>query len=267
MTANIKKQVIVTAVALLSAAIAWGEVEEPINADRPGIADGSKVVGHGRFQIETGVQKEFRDAAGASSHRVMAPLLLRAGIGESWEFRLETNSYVLQASSDEFGSRVRDEGGAPVALGAKYQITDVKDGVTSSLGIIVRLVPPSGSGSFRSQRTSGDLRLAADWDFAPRWSLNPNVGVGLVEDDEGRTFFARTFATTLSFNPTASLSLFVDAGMQSPEGIGGRDSAILDVGLAYLLTRDIQLDFSLGRGVRGTTSPTAFVSAGISARF
>lgn len=133
--------------------------------------------------------------------------------------------------------------------------------------MIARLVPQSGSGSFRSQRTSGDLRLAADWDFAQKWSLNPNIGVGLVEDDEGRTFFARTFAATLSYNPTASLSLFVDAGMQSPEKRGGRASVILDAGLGYLLAPNVQLDFSVGKGVRGNTSPRAFVSAGISTRF
>lgn len=109
--------------------------------------------------------------------------------------------------------------------------------------------------------------MAADWDFAQKWSLNPNIGVGLVEDDEGRTFFARTFAATLSYNPTASLSLFVDAGMQSPEKRGGRASVILDAGLGYLLAPNVQLDFSVGKGVRGNTSPRAFVSAGISTRF
>ncbi|MDO9260054.1 MAG: transporter [Polaromonas sp.] len=267
MTGRIKKKAMVAAIALQGAAIAWAQVNEPINADRPGIADGSKVIGHGRLQIEAGFQKEFRRAAGTSNHRAMAPLLLRAGMGQNWEFRLETNSYVFQTSRDASGSLVREEGRAPVALGAKYQITDVKDGTTPSLGMIARLVPQSGSGSFRSQRTSGDLRLAADWDFAQKWSLNPNIGVGLVEDDEGRTFSARTFAATLSYNPTASLSLFVDAGMQSPEKRGGRASVILDAGLGYLLTPNVQLDFSVGKGVRGNTSPRAFVSAGISTRF
>ena len=93
------------------------------------------------------------------------------------------------------------------------------------------------------------------------------TGVSLVEDDEGRTFFARTFAATLSYNPTASLSLFVDGGLQSPEKRAGRAAVILDAGLGYLLTPNVQLDFSAGKGVRGSTSPRAFVSAGVSTRF
>lgn len=267
MTGNIRKKAVVSAVALLCAGVALAQAGEPINADRPGIADGSKVVGPGRLQLEAGVQKELRRAAGVTDQRTMAPLLMRAGIEQDWEVRLETNSYVFQSSRDGFGPRIRDEGRTPVALGAKYQVTDPKDRTAPSVGVIARLVPPSGSGSFRSRRTSGDLRLAADWDFAQKWSLNPNVGVGLVEDDEGRTIFARTFASTLSYNPTASLSLFVDGGLQSPERRGGRASVIFDGGLGYLLTPDVQLDFSAGKGVRGSTSPRAFVSAGISTRF
>lgn len=266
-TRDIRRQALVAAVALLGAGAALAQAEEPINADRPGLADGSKVVGQGRVQLEAGVQKEFRRVAGVSDHRVLAPLLLRAGVSPSWELRLETNSYVFQSSRDSLGSIVRDEGRAPVALGAKYQVTDPADRTAPSLGVITRLVPPSGSGSFRSRRTTGDLRLAADWDFAQNWSLNPNVGVGLVEDGEGQTFFARTFAATLSYNPTASLSLFVDGGLQSPEKRGGRASVILDAGISYLLTPNMQLDFSTGKGVRGNTSPRAFASAGISTRF
>lgn len=263
MTESIRKQAAVAAVAFVGAAGALAQAEEPINADRPGIADGSKVVGDGRLQIEAGVQKETRRAAGISDQRVMAPLLLRAGIGQNWEFRLETNSYVFQSSGDG----LREEGSAPFALGAKFQITDPTDRTAPSIGVIARVMPPSGSGSFRSRRTSGDLRLAADWDFAQNWSLNPNVGVGRVEDEEGRTFFARTFAATVSYNPTASLNVFVDAGLQSPEKKGGRSSVIVDAGIAYLLTPDVQLDFSAGKGVRGNTSPRGFVSAGISTRF
>lgn len=253
----------VAALAFAGATAALAETDEPINADRPGIADGSKVVGHGRLQLEAGAQKEFRRVGGVSDHRTMAPLLLRAGIGQNWEFRLETNSYVVQHSSDG----LREKGGAPVALGAKYQITDPADRTMPSFGVIARFTPPSGSGSFRSRRTSGDLRLAADWDFAPDWSLNPNIGVGRVEDDDGRTFFVRTFAATIGYNPTASLNLFVDAGLQSPETKGGRAAVIVDAGVAYLLTPNMQLDFSAGKGVRGSTSPRRFVSAGISTRF
>lgn len=264
---TIKNHVAVAALALAGAVGAHAEVEDPINADRPGIADGSKVVGHGRLQVEAGFQQEFRRTARMSEHRAMAPLLVRAGIRPQWELRVETNSRVMQFSRDAAGAVVRAEGWAPVALGAKYQITGFTQATAPSLGLIGRVVPASGSGSFRSRRTGGDLRLAADWDFAQGWSLNPNVGFARVEDEEGQAFFAGLLAATLGYNPTPSLNLFVDAGLQSRERRSGGGLVIVDAGVAYLITRDVQLDVSAGKGVRGNTTPRAFVSAGISARY
>ncbi|GAP34233.1 hypothetical protein ISF6_4012 [Piscinibacter sakaiensis] len=52
-----RRQAVVAAVALTGTSVAPAQADEPINADRPGIADGSKVVGHGRLQIEAGAQK------------------------------------------------------------------------------------------------------------------------------------------------------------------------------------------------------------------
>src|SRR6476619_6271284 len=63
-----------------------------INADRPGIADGSTVVGAKRFQIETGVQEEFRRSGSEREHTFFVPTLLRFGMDSHWEFRIEGNS-------------------------------------------------------------------------------------------------------------------------------------------------------------------------------
>lgn len=267
MTTIIWKSAAAAVMASLGPGVVLAQSAEPINADRPGLADGSKVVGPDRLQFEAGVQYESRRTGGVSSHSLLAPLLLRAGIRPNWELRLETNTYVVQSSRDAFGSLLREEGVAPVAIGAKYQVNDPAEGTTPSFSLIARLVPPSGTRSFRSRRTSGDLRLAMDWDFEPKWSFNPNVGVGRFEDEAGRAFFARTVAATLGYNPTRPLNLFVDAGWQSAEQKGGRAALIVDAGAAYLLTADVQLDFSVGRGVRGNTPPRGFVSAGISTRF
>src|SRR6266852_6252827 len=56
-----------------------------INPDRPGIADGSTVIGKGRFQIETGVQGEFRSDGRATDHTLFTPTLIRIGINDKWE--------------------------------------------------------------------------------------------------------------------------------------------------------------------------------------
>ena len=246
---------------------ALAEEVDTINPDRPGIADGSMVVGAGRFQIETGIQQETRQSGASSDRRLFVPTLLRMGVGDNWEARIESNLYGWKSVTASVGGDMQSEGSQPLSLGVKYQCQTTDDSHRPSLGAILRLFPPSGSGDFRTQNTTGDFRLAADWDFAPGWSLNPNVGVGVYEDDQGELLTAQLFALTLSFSPTQTLNFFADTGMQSPESKNGITAITNDAGVAYLLDADVQLDFSLGSGASGTTPPDSFFSFGISKRY
>jgi hypothetical protein len=93
------------------------------------------------------------------------------------------------------------------------------------------------------------------------------VGAGVYDDDANHVYTAGLVAATLNYNPSKVLNLFVDTGIQSPERKRGRTSIIYDAGIAYLINRDIQLDFSVGSGGAGKTPPHPFLSAGISKRF
>jgi hypothetical protein len=249
------------------ASTALAQEADYINPDRPGIADGSKVVGAGRFQVESGIQHEYRRDGSLSDRRLFVPTLLRMGIGERWEVRIESNAYTWKRVSDPGNGDMRSEGLAPASLGMKYQFRGADDPRQPSLGAIMRIFPASGSGEFRSRHTTGDFRLAADWDFASNWSLNPNLGVAVYEDDQNQIFTAGLFAVTLNYNPSKTLNFFVDTGMQSRERKNGKSAIVFDAGVAYLITRDIQLDFSVGAGTAGTTPPRTFVALGISKRF
>lgn len=241
--------------------------DDYINPDRPGIADGSKVLSAGQFQIETGIQKEYRRSDQVADQRLFFPTLFRIGLDKRFEVRVEGNTYTRQRISDPANGVNLSEGSAPISLGAKYQITDPDDSTQPSLGAIVRVFPASGSGNFRSRHTTGDFRLAADWDINAQWSLNPNVGIAVYEDDENRLFTAGLLALTLSYNPSKTLNFFIDGGLQTPERKNGKSSIIFDAGVAYLLNHDVQLDFSVGAGAAGATPPHNFFSLGISKRF
>ena len=157
---------------------------------------------------------------------------------------------------------------SPVSFGFKYHFQDQPGpGKRPSLGTIFRLFPASGSGNFTSCHTPGDMRLVADWAITDQWSLNPNVGIGLYEDGQGRPFIAGLSALTLNFNPTPRFNPFIDMGLQSPEERNGRSSLIFDAGVAFLTSRNVQLDLSYGTGALGRGSPHPFWSAGVSARF
>ena len=239
-----------------------------INADRPGIADGSSVIGAKKLQIETGFQEEFRRDGESREHTIFIPTLIRIGIDNHWEARIEGNTFTRVATFNPTGVASQSSGFGPVSLGFKYHIYDFNGAHHTSLGTIVRVFPAWGSGDFRPHHVTGDVRLAVDWDFAPRLklSLNPNVGLGRYEDDQGRLFTSGLFAVTLSYLPTKKLNPFIDVFLQTPEKRNGRPSAILDTGVAYIVGRNLQLDASVGTGAHGDTSPHLFIGFGISFR-
>ena len=244
--------------------------EEPdlINPDRPGIADGSTVIGAKRFQIESGVQEEFRRSGNEREHTFFVPTLLRFGIDSNWEVRIEGNSVTRVVTFDSTNTAIPTSGFAPTSIGFKYHIYNSTGAHQISLGTIVRVFPPWGSKEFRTQHTTGDIRLAADWNFAPgrKLSLNPNIGVGRYEDDKGRLFTAGLFAITLNYLPTKKLNPFIDLGVQAPEANHGKAAAIVDGGIAYIVGRNVQIDASIGTRAHGETAPRPFIGFGISWR-
>jgi Putative MetA-pathway of phenol degradation len=239
--------------------------DEPdlINADRPGIADGSNVIGARTFQIESGIQQEFRRNGDSREHTFFVPTLLRFGLDSHWEARVEGNTFtrVTTSSSTETTS-----GFAPLSLGFKYQFYQSESCHQFSLGTIGRVFPKWGSKEFRPQHTTGDIRLAADWDFAPKLSVNPNIGVGRYEDDQGQSFTAGLFAVTLNYLPKKRLNPFIDVGVQTPEVKHGPAGTILDGGMALIIRQNLQIDAEVGTRVHGDTGPHPFLSFGISWR-
>jgi len=235
---------------LFIASAAHAQTPQPdlINPDRPGIADGSAVVGRGIFQLEAGLERDH-DAAARS---LATPLLLRYGINKDFELRLEGNGYIHADDGSGF---------APLSIGAKYHFRDAP-----SLGIIARLFPPSGSGAQRSHTTAGDVRLAADINLGTKWSLNPNIGVTSQDDGAGR-FTAGLAALTLQYNISDRANVFVDGASESPEERGGGTSLVVDAGTAWIVGSNTQFDISAGWRARGSKPPNVFLAAGISRRF
>jgi len=240
--------------------------EDLINADRPGIANGSQVIGPRRFQIEIGIEQDLLGGKGSASRLLTVPTLLRFGIDTRYELRIETAGFSRLSSPAPTGTQ-HTQGLAPVSIGFKRQFQTSKGPAHPSIGTIVRFFPGSGSGAFRSNHFTGDALLAMDWDFMPKLSLNPNIGYAIYEDNAGKSFANFHFANTLTYAPTTRLNFFVDFGLQSPETTGGNTSLIYDGGVTYILGRNIQLDFSVGTGILGKTVPHPFWATGVSVRF
>lgn len=260
--------VVTALVVILDGNPATAQTDDAINPDRPGIADGSTVIGRGRVQVETAFQQEFREEDGLTERRHFLPTLLRVGVSDRWEVRVESNTFtqVDQHAAGEMDTRTSAL--APVSVGLKFQIQDSAGSRRPSVGTILRVFPASGTSSQHTNHATADLRLAADWDLTPNVSVNPNVGVALYEDNGNETFTAGLFALTLNmFNGAKTINPFVDVGVQTPEAPSSASSVIVDSGVAYLPGRNIQIDASVGAGAHGHTPPHPFFAVGISLRF
>lgn len=231
------------AVVLFTVAV-FARADDLINADRPGIADGTATVGRGTFQIETGIDRTQTD--------IVFPTLLRYGITPSVEVRVESDTVTRQRGGPNEW--------APLSVGAKWHFAGAP-----SLATIVRVTVPSGSGASKQSHVSGELQLAGDFEVGDRWSFNPNVGI--AEASDGRRFTAALASLTVQFNLTERANVFVDAGTEVPEEAGGHSSVLVDAGGALIVARDTQFDAEATWRAHGKTSPALTLSAGISHRF
>jgi hypothetical protein len=238
-----------------------------IQADRPGIADGSTTVAAGSFQAEVGIQSDRQSAIGVHVTDTTIPTLLRYGITDRFEARIETD---LVHSSRTTGSAGRTSSTdlAPVSAGFKYHVVDAeKSSRRPSLGVIARLFVPSGSGESKQTWFTGDVRLAADLDLSDKWQLNPNVGAAIDRDDSGRQFTAALAAVTLQYSVNERIQPFLDFGLETPEARAAGTSLIVDGGVAWIVRPNMQLDVALAHGISGKTSPDFSWTAGVSRRF
>src|SRR6478735_7837738 len=197
---------LIAVVLVAAVAPAAAQSADTINADRPGIADSSGVVQKGMLQIEFGAQWERRDGERSE----FFPALFRVGVTDRFEARVEGNTF----SSDDVNG-VRSSGLGSTSIGFKYAFEEQHDR-RPGVGVIARSFPAWGTGSFKPDQATADVRLAADWEFAERWTLNPNAGVGWYEGEPDHSWTALV-AATLSYAPRPALSWFIDANGNLPE--------------------------------------------------
>ena len=239
---------------------------DPIDPDRPGIADGSHVVGTGRLQLETGYAQERHVVEGTQSRVSLVPALLRIGMTSRVEARLESNTFTRERVTSPPGDVSTSTGLASLFLGAKVVLFESPGDSALSVATIVRVAPPSGTDEFRTHHTTDDARIVADWQFTPTLSLNPNVGWAEYEGDDGARYATALGFLTLSWQPTQRWNPFVDVAYQSREERGGTWAMLVDAGFSYLVGCDLALDLSAGQNVHGFTAPKPFVAAGVSVR-
>lgn len=246
--------------ACLASVPAWAAEDaakesDKIVTDRPDFVESSDVVGKRRFQIETSVALERNKDAGLKERTFSTPTLLRYGVADTLELRMETDGRLV-ARTDDLGAgmRMTERGYGDLSLGLKWHAVD-EAGLTPSLGVLAHVDLDSGSAPFRGNGARPSLRVAAEWELPHEMALGVMPGVLLDKNDSGRRYTAGIFGIVLGKEWTARWRSFIEvAAPQIARAKHGGTVATVDLGAAYLLTDHCQIDSAISRGLNRNTA-------------
>ncbi|MCS0612795.1 transporter [Massilia kyonggiensis] len=231
--------------------------DDTINPDRPNVANSSQVVGNRRVQLETGVQWDRQRDFDAHVRTLTTPTLLRIGVSDALELRVETDGRTIEHASDPAsGVHTVSAGWADLSAGVKWHVVD-QDGMRPSVGLIAEAVLPTGSAALRGSGFRPAVELPLEWDLGHDWSLG--VMPGIVRDS-GLTYGVLAASVGKAF----SERLHGFAEVAAPQ-IGHGTQAIVDTGVAWLVNKDCQVDAMVVHGVNRQT-PGLSLAFGVSIR-
>lgn len=244
---------------------AGAQAQDVIESGRPDFVESSTVVGKGRFQLEAGLQYE-RDRNRAGRERVLStPTVLRFGVADTVELRVETEGR-MNRHVGAGGGRSTDAGYGDTTLALGWHLIDAA-GSRPSVGLLASAEFDSGSRAFRGEGVRPALRVIGEWTLPNGMALGVMPGIGVERDGEGAARYRYgLFGIVLAKGFGERLRGIVEVALPhiAPSRHGGTEASF-DVGAAYLLSKDVQLDAMLSRGLNSRTPDVAF-TVGLSIR-
>lgn len=251
------------------ACAAAAQAADAISTDRPDFVESSDVVGAGRVQIETGYASERHEADGVRSRTRTTPTLLRVGVGDALELRVETDGHVRSTTQDlASGATRRERGYSDASLGLKWHMQEGEENAgRPGIAWLAHIDVDSGSSAFRGQGLRPSLRAVAEWELPHEMSIGVMPGIYVDRNGSGKRFVGGILAVTVAKAFTPVWRGFVElAGQQLVAKKNGGSVVTFDAGVTWLVSDAFQLDVSVARGLT-TDSPDRQWGVGASFRF
>ena len=259
------------AVLLLAAFIAVdaARAAKPIDTDGPDFVESSEVVGKGRFQFEADVVSERDRRNSAHVTTTSTPTLLRFGVADTVELRIETEGWI-RVTDDNAGGGVRSTvtGSGNTALGGKWHSQD-RDSSTNTPAVswILHFEVPTGSSEFRGRGITPSLRSVITWDLPHDLALGLMPGVKYGAAPDGHRFVSGIVGVVLNKQWTQTLRTFVEnSSSQIARSSDGGVVMTWDAGAAYQVTDDWQFGFRAGFAAN-RNSPNSQMLVELAGRF
>lgn len=250
----------------LAAPLAFAQSIEPIVTDRPDYVESSAVVGAGRFQVETSVAHDRFSETGIRATAWTTPTLLRLGVSETLELRIETDGRVRARESVAGFGTVRASGFADTSIGLKWHMADAEGGAPA-IGWLVHADLDSGSSEFRGSGVRPSLRMVAEWELPHGMSFGVMPGLSYEKDDGGERYVNGSLGMVLGKSITERLRGFAEiAAPAIARSRHGGSEVAFNGGFAYLVTPLCQVDTAVSRGLNSRTADASW-TVGLSMKF
>ncbi len=244
------KRLILTTIATFSLCSAFAQDGYPgtIVTDRPDQTEASSTVYPGALQIESGITWQTFDLARSSSdqtRRIESFALpnthFRLGLVENFELRVVTQPELLRSyvAGEEIS---RTAGLADLQLGFKWRIYSGENG-GPEVGFLSHLVVPTGSDGLSIESYGVINKLAVTHSLSDKHSLAWNLGYDYLGEGNGDLFYSLAWGIGLS----EKVGVYLE-----PYGfLVNLEEMVFnaDAGLTYLLSDNMQFDYSFGLGL------------------
>jgi len=232
---------------------------DPISTDRPGNGNAATTVPWRRLQLELGGLYAWTDADSPVS-QVIFPLGIRYGLLPQLELRLLSGIIGIQSVDGDTAVDATD-----TALGVKVGLTE-QSGFRPDLAVMADVYLPTGSGAFGAEVVVPELRAAASWGLPAGFGAFANVGFDVPDDGIDR--YARLlYLGQINYTlPAGADRVGIFGELFGRTSFDDRpDFLLLDVGVAWQLSPDLQLDVFSQHRLAGS-APDFQLSLGISVR-
>jgi hypothetical protein len=227
-----------------------------IVTDRPDFTESTSAVPRGRFQLEAGYTFTYNREGGQRDRVHTAPeLLLRVGAADGFELRFGWEGYAwtdttARVKNDDGRSVTADDwsqGASDVELGFKLELAE-QDGWQPELALLGALTAPSGSVSTSSGDVDPLLGVIWAYELTDRVGIGGQVLLGTPTEEDSR--FVQTGASvTMGVGLTDRLGAYVEYFGIYPNTQHTDCAHVVNGGLTYLVTDDLQLDWRAGFGL------------------
>jgi hypothetical protein len=240
-------------VLLLSLFIISTAVSQDIITDRPDFTESTTAIAFHKIQVESG----YEYAVFTSLKEFSYPnTLLRFGMGRRWEARLGFSGWTNDMVQNHSSIYIND-----LDLEAKYHITGME--APFPLAILLVSTLPTGDKQVRVAAPEFGLKFAAEHALSSSISLSSNLG-GISVEVDGKRKWHYLSSLSMGINLSARLGSFVEMYAEFPPDQTWQP--VFDSGLTYLLHRNAQIDFYVGKGLYDNAA-NIIIGCGFSFRF